>query len=96
MISRSHVLGGAASSSSRGPGNPANDNVTEKNVEKPKRTAKQKSIKEQADALLKKGAVKIDEGEGIGSLLRRSGVHLGLYMGAAVVRSRFKLASVCG
>ena len=37
-------------------------------------------MKDQADSLLKKVAVKVDEGEGIGSFLRRSGVHLGLHM----------------
>ena len=79
---RSHVLGGAASSSSRGPGTGTapTDGVNTEKPEKPKRPSKQKSLKESSEALLKKAAVKVDEGEGIGSLLRRSGVYLGLHM----------------
>ena len=94
---RSHVMGGAASSSSR-PNGPAPSEApgpTDNKPDKPpKRVAKQKTVKEQADAALKKGAVKIDEGEGIGSLLRRSGVHLGLHNHAVMSRDQVK-ASIC-
>ena len=89
---RSHVLGGAASSSSRGNAPATNHDATNTGELKTRRVAKQKSVKEAADALLKKAAVKSDEGEGIGSLLRRSGVHLGLHMSWSSGHARFELA----
>ena len=73
---RSHLLGDGSGASSSTGAPPGQGPRTTTSPAK-KRPARQKTTNEAADAILKKAAIKVDEQEGLRSLLIRGGMCLG-------------------